>query len=126
MSIVALALIAILPASPSDPWPADAGVEIAHAGQPGKLPLGYEPSGAVWHPSLDVLVLVDDGGNVSLHDEDGDMLASWAVGGDLEGVALPDPAGTLVYLGQERLTPCWPSTWVPERSRGRAGTSRPG
>jgi hypothetical protein len=105
MSIVALALTAaLLPsaAPPSDPWPGDAGVEIGGVGQPGKIPLGYEPSGAVWHPGLDALVLVDDDGNVSLLDEDGDVLISWAVAGDLEAVALPDPAGTLVYLGLEQ------------------------
>jgi hypothetical protein len=105
MSIAALALtgalLAFAPPS-SDPWPGDAGVEIGDVGQPGKIPLGYEPSGAVWHPALDALVLVDDDGNVSLLDQDGDVLISWAVAGDLEAVALPDPAGTLVYLGLEQ------------------------
>ena len=54
---------------------------------PGGLPAGYEPSGAVWHPRLGVLLLVSDNGWVSRMDADGQNAMTWLTGGDLEAIA---------------------------------------
>jgi hypothetical protein len=68
---------------------------------PGGLPANYEPSGAVWHERLGVLLLVSDNGWVSRMDADGQNSTTWITGGDLEGIAIADPQTDLVYLGVE-------------------------
>jgi hypothetical protein len=83
-------------------WPAGAGVEIGMAGAANKLPAGYEPSGAVWHAGLQRLLIVGDGGQVTMMDTDGGSQVTWNVGGDLEGIALPSPTATLAYLALEQ------------------------
>ena len=87
--------------SSADPWPGDAGTEIGNVGSPGGLPTPYEPSGAVWHERLGVLLVVSDGGSVSRMDADGQNVTTWIPGGDLEGIAIVDPQSDLVYLGIE-------------------------
>jgi len=67
----------------------------------GNLPGGYEPSGAVWHSRLDRLFVVSDGGTVSSMKANGTGVTNWSVGGDLEGLAVADPSGDLIYLGVE-------------------------
>jgi len=86
----------------ADPWPADSGVEIGNVGGAGGLPSGYEPSGAVWHTGLGVLLVVGDAGQVSQMDADGTNVTTWSPGGDLEGIAVADPDSDLIYLGRER------------------------
>lgn len=96
-SLVGAALTVALAAGAVEPFPGTLpGVDIA-AGLPG----GYEPSGAVWHPRLERLLVVSDGGQLSSLDRDGVSVVSWDVPGDLEAVTVADPAGTLVYLGVE-------------------------
>ena len=85
----------------ADPWPGDAGTEIGNVGSPGGLPALYEPSGAVWHERLGVLLVVSDGGSVSQMDADGQNVTTWTPGGNLEGIAIADPRSDLVYLGDE-------------------------
>lgn len=83
------------------PWPGDAGTIIAEEGAVGSLPSGYEPSGAVWHNALGVLLVVSDTGLVSSLDPDGANVTTWAPGGDLEAITVASPATDLVYLGRE-------------------------
>jgi len=71
-------------------------------GQPGKLPPGYEPSGAAWHAGRQELVIVGDGGQVTAMDRDGGQMTTWQLWGDLEAVAVADPGSSLVYLGLEQ------------------------
>jgi hypothetical protein len=101
---VASSLIALLAAGAvaADPWPGDSGVEIGNVGGAGGLPAGYEPSGAVWHTGLGVLLVVGDDGQVSEMDADGANVTTWSPGGDLEGITVADPDSDLVYLGRER------------------------
>ena len=65
------------------------------------LPSAYEPSGGAWHPRLERLFLVHDGGTLTRMDRNGGDMFSWTLGGDLEGVAVADPASDLVYVGVE-------------------------
>ena len=83
-------------------WPAGAGVEIGMAGATNKLPAGYEPSGAVWHAGLQRLLIVGDGGQVTMMDASGGSQITWDVGGDLEGIALTSPTATVAYLALEQ------------------------
>ncbi len=83
------------------PWPGGPGTEIGKAGQPGGLPAGYEPSGAVWHPGRDSLLVVSDNGTLSELPLGGGPIASWPLAGDLEGLTVKDPASPLVYVGIE-------------------------
>jgi len=82
-------------------WPASTATGIAQAGSPGSLVAGYEPSGAAWHPRLEVLLIVGDDGHVSQITASGGILSTWLPGGDLEGIAIADSSSDLVYLGRE-------------------------
>ena len=103
LPVVAAAVIAATPldARAIDPWPGDAGTEIGKIGQAGGLPTGYEPSGAVWHPGLNQLLIVGDDGDVTKMDSDGTNQTTWSPGGDLEGITIIDPQGSIAYLGRE-------------------------
>lgn len=85
----------------ASPWPAGAGVEIGREGQANGLPKGFEPSGAVWHPLRQTLILVDDSGWVAELDPERGVLALWKLDEDLEGVTIADPQDGLVYLAIE-------------------------
>ena len=99
-AFVALAAPSPTPApspSPSPvPWPGGWGTEIGAS-----LPDGFEPSGLVWHERLGVLFIVGDGGQVVQMDEEGGEVVVWNPGGDLEGIAVADPASNYLYLGVE-------------------------
>jgi len=86
--------IDVLPASASF-W----GSPVTSIG--GGLPAGYEPSGAVWHPRLNRLFVVGDGGQISMMNADGTDVSTWTVGGDLEGICIADPDSDFVYVGVE-------------------------
>lgn len=89
----------VLPTAASgvDPFPGDwTGVSIA-----ADLPADIEPSGIVWHPRLECLLVVDDSGWLVAVDRDGDNIRYWWVGGDLEAICITDPASDFVYLGCE-------------------------
>jgi hypothetical protein len=80
------------------PWPGELpGTEIG-----GGLPAGYEPSGALWHSRLNKLFTVWDNGMVSMMDYDGTNITNWSLSGDLEAIAVADPATDFVYAGEER------------------------
>jgi len=83
-------------------WPADVGVEIGQVGEPDGLPEDYEPSGAVWHPVRQKLVVVGDSGRVSELGPYGGDVTTWEVEGDLEGITIADPEDGLVYLAVEQ------------------------
>jgi hypothetical protein len=98
------ALVALgLPAGASAqlPWPAGPGTEIGHEGQPGGLPSGFEASGVAWHAGRGTLVVVNDNGQVAELSPEGGMLALWPLAGDLEAVAVADPASSRVHVGVE-------------------------
>lgn len=88
-------------AQAATPWPTGPGTEIGLVGTPDHLPPLYQPSGVVWHPGRARLLVVDDGGLVSEMTAAGDSVVTWTVGGDLEGIALPDRFGDIAYLGLE-------------------------
>tara|TARA_Y100000310_G_scaffold345242_1_gene463054 strand:+ start:5033 stop:6304 length:1272 start_codon:yes stop_codon:yes gene_type:complete len=71
-------------------WPADSGADISQS-----LSSGYEPSGAVWHDELEMLIIVGDDGDVSKLEADGSKAVTYHPGGDLEGVTL---VGDYVYV----------------------------
>lgn len=67
----------------------------------GGLPAGYEPSGADWHSRLNKVFSVHDNGYLFMMNKDGSEIATWAIGGDLEGVTIADPESDFVYIGRE-------------------------
>jgi len=82
-------------------WPGGDGTEIGGSGRPEGLDRKFEPSGAVWHPRLQQLLIVDDEGHLARLDGEGSVLDVVWIGGDLEAITLADPDSTLVYLGIE-------------------------
>lgn len=82
-------------------WPAGESREIGHMGMEKGLPAGYEPSGAVWHPGRQKLLIVDDSGIITEMDPFKGRMTSWNVRKDLEGIALKEHHGHLVYLALE-------------------------
>lgn len=64
-------------------------------------PSRYEPSGADWHSRLNKLFSVHDNGAVFMMDKDGSDITTWWIGGDLEGITVPDPESDFVYIGRE-------------------------
>ncbi len=82
-------------------WPADSGQEIGLEGEESGLPDGFEPSGSVWHPVRQSLIVVDDSGFIVELDPALGVLASWEMDEDLEGVTLANPDDGLVYLAVE-------------------------
>lgn len=66
-----------------------------------QAPERYEPSGAVWHPRLERLFVVSDEGTLSMMRADGGEIVHWELPGDLEAVAIADPASELIYIGVE-------------------------
>jgi hypothetical protein len=99
VSLLSLALPSFVAAAA---WPADSGQEIGEVGNPGGLPSDYEPSGAVWHPLRNKLIVVDDSGRVSEMDPLGGNVTTWIVDEDLEGVTIANPADNLIYLAVEQ------------------------
>lgn len=85
------------PARGAEPFPGDTlGVEIGSG-----LPANYEPSGSAWHPRLQQVFLVSDGGRVSRLNGDGSGIVNWTLAGNWEGIAVADPASDFVYLVNE-------------------------
>jgi hypothetical protein len=89
------------PAASPEPWPVENGTEIGGFGRPDGLDRDFEPSGAVWHPRLEQLLVVDDEGRLARLDGQGKVVDVVTIGGDLEGIAIADPESSLVYLGIE-------------------------
>ena len=85
----------------TEPWPGGDPVELGQSGRRAGLPGDFEPSGAVWHPRLGRLLVPDDEGRLAALDPDGGLTQLWRIGGDLEAVAIADPATPLIYLGIE-------------------------
>jgi len=67
----------------------------------GGLPSGYEPSGAVWHPQRNQLLIVSDDGFVSAMNADGSNLQLWTLPGDLEAITYAGLETNVVYIGRE-------------------------
>ena len=65
------------------------------------LPPPYEPSDAVWHPGLQKLLIVSDGGRVSMMNADGGEITTWNKSGDMEGIAYADESSDIIYVGIE-------------------------
>ncbi len=77
-------------------WPMSAGVDVG-----GVLPFNFESSGCAWHPGLERLLVVDDGGALAVLTANGQLDGFFQVGGDLEGICVPDPQSPIVYVGRE-------------------------
>ena len=100
--LAATVFAASAPFAAQAPFPGDLpGEEIG-----GALPASYEPSGAVWHPRLQRLLLVDDGGRITLMDGHGGgamhLTVPGAPGTDFEAIAVADPRDDRVYVGVEQ------------------------
>ncbi len=74
-----------------DAWPASSGTVIAHFS---------DASGIVWHEERKSLFVVQNTGRLNELDENGNLLNSWNIGGDLEGITLAENPRFL-YLGIE-------------------------
>lgn len=98
--MLALLLLVLVPAQLA-PWPAGPGTEIGHEGQPGGLPAPFETSGVIWHAGRNSLVVVSDDGLVAELPAGGGAPTVWPLAGDLEALALKDPASSLIYVGVE-------------------------
>jgi uncharacterized protein YjiK len=68
----------------------------------GGLPPGFEPSDAAWHPRLQRLFVVSDGGLIASMDADGGSVRTWPLAGDLEGICVADPESDRIYVAIER------------------------
>lgn len=68
----------------------------------GGLPAGFEPSDIVWQTRTQRLLVVSDGGTIAEMDADGGSVRTWVLPGDLEGIAVADPASDRVYVADER------------------------
>lgn len=66
------------------------------------LPGGYEPSGVVWHPRLNKLFTISDGGIITSMNVDGTNVVNKTIGGDFEGVTVADPDSNFIYIGVEQ------------------------
>jgi len=96
--LVALLVLTVHPARAADPWPGVLpGTEIGQG-----LPASYEPSGGAWHRRLNKFFTVSDSGIVSAMNANGTGITNWSVPGDLEGVAVADPASNFIYIGVEQ------------------------
>lgn len=62
---------------------------------------GVEPSGVVWHPRLNRLLVVSDDGDIFLLTVDGYGPSRLPIGGDLEGICIADPNTNLIYVARE-------------------------
>jgi hypothetical protein len=94
-----LIIISILKTSThADEFPGDLpGIEIG-----GNLPNDYEPSGMVWHTGLNLLYIVDDGGDVYSMEADGSNVENIFLSDyDLEGICIADSSSNYIYLGIE-------------------------
>lgn len=95
--LLPLDFLFVLGAYAADPWPGPLpGTEIGQG-----LPAAYEPSGGAWHRRLNKFFTVSDSGIVSAMNPDGSGIVNWSVPGDLEGVAVADPASNFIYIGVE-------------------------
>jgi hypothetical protein len=65
------------------------------------LPLPFEASGVVWHPGEQRLYVVDDGGDLSALQASGGFVQTWAIGGDLEALAVAPAVNQRIYIGRE-------------------------
>jgi hypothetical protein len=80
-----------------DPFPGDPnGISLTAS-----FPSSVEPSGAAWHPRLERLLVVDDGGWLIAVDDSGHEVTTWWIGGDLEAVCIANPDSDLVYVADE-------------------------
>ncbi len=78
-------------------WPASSsGTELST-----NLGSEYEFSGAVWHPTRNVLFVVDDDEEISMISMDGSGATTWSFSGDLEGLAIADATSTYIYVLNE-------------------------
>ena len=94
---VGVALMAVRGAIAADPFPGGLpGTDISQS-----LPGSFEPSGLVWHPRLQVLFVVHDGGTFSMIDSSGTVLQTFGLAADLEGVTVADPVTDFIYLSNE-------------------------
>lgn len=66
-----------------------------------ELGFGFEPSGIVYQPEREQLVLIGDDGDITLLSPTGTVIDTWNIGLDLEGVTIADTSSNLVYLANE-------------------------
>jgi uncharacterized protein YjiK len=97
VGLVGLAALVTLgaPAKPADGKPALA------AGQRIATPGVAEPSGIAFHPTLEKWFLVGDEGSLAELDAEGRVGRVDAVRGNLEGIAVHGPSGTLLLVSEQ-------------------------
>jgi hypothetical protein len=101
--LAAAALIALCPTPlRAESWPVPTGQALLRANGTAGMPAGYEPSGVAWHSRLERFLVVSDGGVLSQVNFDGTGYAAIKSGlGNLEGIAIANPASDLIYLALE-------------------------
>ena len=92
MGICSFAMAAVLP-FPASSLP---GKDIGNG-----LGAGYETSGIVWQSRLQRFFTVDDGGQISSMDAQGNHVTHSQVSGDLEGITVADANSDFVYYARE-------------------------
>ena len=85
-------------ADSAEPWPAESRIAASNIGA--NL-VGFEPSGAVYHPGIDRIVIVGDGGNLAFLTEDGQATVFSSIAPDLEAVAYSLTRRRAVFVGTE-------------------------
>jgi uncharacterized protein YjiK len=77
-------------------WPASSSGTNVGSG----LSSTFEPSGVVWNAASSKLIVVNDNGAIATMNSDGSSVTSWALSGDLEGVALGTSSSTAYVLNE--------------------------
>lgn len=67
----------------------------------GNLSANYEPSGAVWHPTLNSLFVVGDNSRITRMSSTGTIIANWSPSGNWEAVTYAQPSSSFLYLANE-------------------------
>lgn len=65
------------------------------------LPATFQTSAVAWHSRLGRLYLAADEGSLGAMEANGSLVDTWTVGGDLEALAIADPASDFLYVGVE-------------------------
>lgn len=76
-------------------WPASSSAQQIYSSS------SIEPSGIVWHPRLEKLLMVGDEGQIIQMSATGVVDTTWTPGGDLEGITLADQDSDNVYVIDE-------------------------
>lgn len=65
------------------------------------LPATFQASAVAWHSRMGRLYMASDEGTLGSMEANGSLVTTWPVGGDLEALAIADPASEFLYVGVE-------------------------